>query len=163
MAYRSRYRCMHCVACRRVGVICALTHLSHLASACFACPPVTVTTTQMTMVVRLARAANRSGASKRQAMLPPSWHALLRMFVCLRGALAAMQDGMLRDALKKFGRDNWKRVADVFGDGRTDVQCQMRWQKVLNPTAVKGPWTKEVRACLARRRILFTKYMAVGC
>lgn len=27
---------------------------------------------------------------------------------------------------------------------RTDVQCLHRWQKVLNPELVKGPWTKEV-------------------
>ncbi|KAJ8449291.1 hypothetical protein Cgig2_002423 [Carnegiea gigantea] len=26
---------------------------------------------------------------------------------------------------------------------RTDVQCLHRWQKVLNPELVKGPWTKE--------------------
>uniref|UniRef100_P01104 Transforming protein Myb n=2 Tax=Avian myeloblastosis virus TaxID=11866 RepID=MYB_AVIMB len=26
---------------------------------------------------------------------------------------------------------------------RTDVQCQHRWQKVLNPELNKGPWTKE--------------------
>ncbi|RXN17988.1 transcriptional activator Myb-like isoform X3 [Labeo rohita] len=26
---------------------------------------------------------------------------------------------------------------------RTDVQCQHRWQKVLNPELIKGPWTKE--------------------
>ncbi len=26
---------------------------------------------------------------------------------------------------------------------RTDVQCLHRWQKVLNPNLVKGPWTKE--------------------
>ena len=28
-------------------------------------------------------------------------------------------------------------------EGRTDVQCLHRWQKVLNPDLVKGPWTKE--------------------
>lgn len=28
--------------------------------------------------------------------------------------------------------------------GRTDVQCLHRWQKVLNPELIKGPWTKEV-------------------
>ncbi|KAI4377991.1 hypothetical protein MLD38_015537 [Melastoma candidum] len=27
--------------------------------------------------------------------------------------------------------------------GRTDVQCLHRWQKVLDPNLVKGPWTKE--------------------
>ena len=28
-------------------------------------------------------------------------------------------------------------------EGRTDVQCLHRWQKVLNPELTKGPWTKE--------------------
>ncbi|KAK7819017.1 transcription factor myb3r-5, partial [Quercus suber] len=27
--------------------------------------------------------------------------------------------------------------------GRRDVQCLHRWQKVLNPDLVKGPWSKE--------------------
>ncbi|KAM7508683.1 hypothetical protein LguiA_019136 [Lonicera macranthoides] len=27
--------------------------------------------------------------------------------------------------------------------GRTDVQCLHRWQKVLNPELIKGPWLKE--------------------
>ena len=35
-------------------------------------------------------------------------------------------------------------AAEYFED-RTDVQCLHRWQKVLNPELVKGPWTKEVR------------------
>lgn len=28
---------------------------------------------------------------------------------------------------------------------RTVIQCQHRWQKVLNPEIVKGSWTKEVK------------------
>lgn len=35
--------------------------------------------------------------------------------------------------------------AECFPD-RTDVQCLHRWQKVLNPELVKGPWSKEVRS-----------------
>jgi myb proto-oncogene protein len=26
---------------------------------------------------------------------------------------------------------------------RTEVQCLHRWQKVLNPELIKGPWTQE--------------------
>jgi hypothetical protein len=37
---------------------------------------------------------------------------------------------------------NWKTIASYFKD-RTNVQCLHRWQKVLNPQLVKGPWTKE--------------------
>ena len=36
----------------------------------------------------------------------------------------------------------WKQIAELFKD-RTDVQCLHRWQKVLNPNLVKGPWTPE--------------------
>lgn len=28
--------------------------------------------------------------------------------------------------------------------GRSDVQCQHRWQKVVNPEIIKGYWTDEV-------------------
>jgi hypothetical protein len=37
--------------------------------------------------------------------------------------------------------------AESFPD-RTDVQCLHRWQKVLNPELVKGPWSKEVSILL---------------
>lgn len=30
-----------------------------------------------------------------------------------------------------------------FFQNRSDFQCQHRWQKVLNPELIKGPWTKE--------------------
>ena len=34
-------------------------------------------------------------------------------------------------------------AAEYFPD-RSEVQCLHRWQKVLNPDLVKGPWTPEV-------------------
>lgn len=34
-------------------------------------------------------------------------------------------------------------AAEFFPD-RSEVQCLHRWQKVLNPDLVKGPWTQEV-------------------
>lgn len=33
-------------------------------------------------------------------------------------------------------------ISKHFPD-RSDIQCQQRWQKVVNPELVKGPWTKE--------------------
>ncbi|CAL1680545.1 unnamed protein product [Lasius platythorax] len=36
----------------------------------------------------------------------------------------------------------WDIIASRFPD-RSDVQCQQRWAKVVNPELVKGPWTKE--------------------
>ena len=38
--------------------------------------------------------------------------------------------------------ERWDFIASHFPD-RADVQCQHRWQKVVNPELVKGPWTKE--------------------
>lgn len=39
--------------------------------------------------------------------------------------------------------EKWDVIAELFPD-RSDVQCQQRWTKVVNPELVKGPWTKEV-------------------
>eukprot|EP00049_Salpingoeca_infusionum_P004416 m.79014 g.79014 ORF g.79014 m.79014 type:complete len:655 (-) comp12553_c0_seq1:158-2122(-) len=52
------------------------------------------------------------------------------------------EDALLRSAVGAYQGKNWKAIAELF-EGRTDVQCLHRWQKVLNPDLVKGPWTKE--------------------
>ncbi|KAJ4908530.1 myb domain protein 3r-4 [Raphanus sativus] len=52
------------------------------------------------------------------------------------------KDEILKKAVHNFKGKNWKKIAEYFKD-RTDVQCLHRWQKVLNPELVKGPWTKE--------------------
>lgn len=39
---------------------------------------------------------------------------------------------------------DWKAISLNFTiPPRTEYQCQQRWQKVLNPELIKGPWTKE--------------------
>jgi len=52
------------------------------------------------------------------------------------------EDSRLRELVDRYGGKNWKRIAEHF-DNRTDVQCLHRWQKVLNPEMVKGPWLDE--------------------
>ncbi|KAM9333826.1 myb-related protein A [Pholidichthys leucotaenia] len=52
------------------------------------------------------------------------------------------EDEKLKKLVEQHGTDSWKLIATFF-PGRTDGQCQHRWQKVLNPELVKGPWTKE--------------------
>ncbi|GMI81431.1 C-MYB-LIKE TRANSCRIPTION FACTOR 3R-1, MYB DOMAIN PROTEIN 3R1, A. thaliana MYB domain protein 3R1 [Hibiscus trionum] len=59
-----------------------------------------------------------------------------------KGQWTAEEDEILRDAVQRFKGKNWKKIAECFKD-RTDVQCLHRWQKVLNPELVKGPWSKE--------------------
>ncbi|XP_042504206.1 uncharacterized protein LOC122081242 isoform X2 [Macadamia integrifolia] len=56
-------------------------------------------------------------------------------------------DEILTKAVEYFKGKNWKGIAEFF-PGRTDVQCLHRWQKVLNPELVKGPWTKEEDDCI---------------
>jgi hypothetical protein len=64
----------------------------------------------------------------------------------LRGKWTAVEDDLLKGAVKEYGGKNWRRIASRI-EGRTDVQCLHRWQKVLRPGLIKGPWTKEVRSC----------------
>jgi hypothetical protein len=59
------------------------------------------------------------------------------------GVLRA-QDDQLRAMVKLHGGRNWKKIAEDLVN-KTDVQCLHRWQKVLNPELVKGPWRKEAR------------------
>ena len=54
------------------------------------------------------------------------------------------EDEMLRAAVAAIGPRNWKRISQEFlKESRSDVQCLHRWQKVLRPGLVKGPWTRE--------------------
>ncbi|KAM8946658.1 transcriptional activator Myb isoform 2-T2 [Pelodytes ibericus] len=52
------------------------------------------------------------------------------------------EDEKLKTLVEQNGTEDWKVIAS-FLPNRTDVQCQHRWQKVLNPELIKGPWTKE--------------------
>ncbi|XP_077210049.1 transcription factor MYB3R-1-like [Tasmannia lanceolata] len=59
-----------------------------------------------------------------------------------KGQWTAEEDTLLCHAVQRYNGKNWKKIAEFFTD-RTDVQCLHRWQKVLNPELVKGPWSKE--------------------
>ncbi|XP_019438403.1 PREDICTED: myb-related protein 3R-1-like isoform X1 [Lupinus angustifolius] len=59
-----------------------------------------------------------------------------------KGQWTPEEDEILSQAVQRFKGKNWKKIAECFKD-RTDVQCLHRWQKVLNPELVKGPWSKE--------------------
>uniref|UniRef100_A0AAY4AUZ3 Transcriptional activator Myb n=1 Tax=Denticeps clupeoides TaxID=299321 RepID=A0AAY4AUZ3_9TELE len=51
------------------------------------------------------------------------------------------EDEKLKKLVEHHGTEDWKVIASFLN--RTDVQCQHRWQKVLRPRTIKGPWTKE--------------------
>ncbi|KAK4755320.1 hypothetical protein SAY87_009077 [Trapa incisa] len=59
-----------------------------------------------------------------------------------KGGWTPQEDETLRSAVATYKGKNWKRIAEAFSD-RSEVQCLHRWQKVLNPDLVKGPWTQE--------------------
>ncbi|KAJ4880667.1 Myb-related protein 3R-1 [Raphanus sativus] len=59
-----------------------------------------------------------------------------------KGQWTPQEDQVLCKAVERFQGKNWKKIAECVKD-RTDVQCLHRWQKVLNPELVKGPWSKE--------------------
>eukprot|EP00038_Savillea_parva_P018071 m.22370 g.22370 ORF g.22370 m.22370 type:complete len:566 (-) comp3977_c0_seq1:112-1809(-) len=59
-----------------------------------------------------------------------------------KGRWKKEEDETLKRAVSQHKGKAWKKVSEYFPD-RTDVQCLHRWQKVLNPELVKGPWTKE--------------------
>ncbi|XP_047036496.1 transcriptional activator Myb isoform X2 [Helicoverpa zea] len=58
-----------------------------------------------------------------------------------RGRWTKEEDKKLKAYVKMYN-ENWDLISAEFAD-RSDVQCQQRWTKVVNPELVKGPWTKE--------------------
>ncbi|XP_056886921.1 v-myb avian myeloblastosis viral oncogene homolog-like 2b isoform X2 [Takifugu flavidus] len=52
------------------------------------------------------------------------------------------EDDKLKALVQKLGTSDWKSIAS-FIPNRTELQCQHRWCKVLDPELIKGPWTKE--------------------
>lgn len=51
------------------------------------------------------------------------------------------EDAALQLLVDQYG-ERWDNIAKCLKD-RTDIQCQQRWTKVVNPELIKGPWTKE--------------------
>lgn len=64
------------------------------------------------------------------------------MKVSARGNWTPEEDEALRRAVEMYSGRNWKKISDQISS-RTDVQCLHRWQKVLRPGLIKGPWTPE--------------------
>ncbi|XP_022250273.1 myb-related protein A-like isoform X5 [Limulus polyphemus] len=59
-----------------------------------------------------------------------------------KGRWSKDEDEKLKMLVEKHGSDDWACIASFFPD-RNELQCQQRWQKVVSPDLVKGPWTKE--------------------
>ncbi|XP_065072115.1 myb-related protein A-like isoform X1 [Rhopilema esculentum] len=61
---------------------------------------------------------------------------------CSKERWSSEEDEKLKKLCLVIGTDDWSVISSHF-PFRTDVQCQQRWEKVLNPSLVKGAWTKE--------------------
>lgn len=65
----------------------------------------------------------------------------VRKFQPTKSRWTKEEDVKLKHLVEEF-QENWAAIAQHFPQ-RTDLQCQQRWHKVVNPELVKGPWTKE--------------------
>ena len=87
-----------------------------------------------------AAAAKTANSRKRRKMVNPETGMLKE--VVKEGRWTKEEDNLLRVAVEAVGPRNWKLIAtEYMSGGRTDVQCLHRWQKVLQPGLVKGPWS----------------------
>ena len=56
------------------------------------------------------------------------------------------EDDRLRSSIEGMPskKMDWNAVsAGIFYGARTPAQCQSRWEKVIKPGLVKGPWTSK--------------------
>jgi hypothetical protein len=59
-----------------------------------------------------------------------------------RRSWTADEDHALSVAVAKYGAKSWKRTTTYVKD-RDHSQCLQRWRKTLDPTLIKGFWSKE--------------------
>ncbi len=54
------------------------------------------------------------------------------------------EDDRLREFINSHnGLKDWSSISKYVGNNRTDAQCQHRWERFLDPSITKGPWTDE--------------------
>ncbi|CAF1614996.1 unnamed protein product [Rotaria magnacalcarata] len=54
------------------------------------------------------------------------------------------EDDRLREFISSHhDLKDWSCISKYVGNGRTDAQCQHRWERFLDPSITKGPWTDE--------------------
>jgi hypothetical protein len=63
---------------------------------------------------------------------------------------SAMEDQRLIAGVRRFGFENWSRVARFVGNNRTRSQTSQRWQRGLDPRISRDHWTKEQEQELMR-------------
>jgi hypothetical protein len=56
---------------------------------------------------------------------------------------SSVEDQRLIAGIRRFGFDNWSRVAHFIGNNRTRSQTSQRWQRGLDPRICRDSWPKE--------------------
>eukprot|EP01118_Nematostelium_gracile_P008682 TRINITY_DN2878_c0_g1_i1.p1 TRINITY_DN2878_c0_g1~~TRINITY_DN2878_c0_g1_i1.p1 ORF type:complete len:222 (-),score=60.22 TRINITY_DN2878_c0_g1_i1:186-851(-) len=59
------------------------------------------------------------------------------------------EDMKLLELKRKLGDLSWAKIAQHM-DERSPSQCYQRWHRVLNPSILKGPWSKEETEILSK-------------
>lgn len=84
-----------------------------------------------------------SAAGSSPAASSPSHRRMTGPIRRAKGGWTPEEDETLKHAVELHKGRSWKKIAESV-QGRTEVQCLHRWQKVLNPELVKGSWAPEV-------------------
>lgn len=58
-----------------------------------------------------------------------------------RRAWSLQDDCKLKEAVSRFGTNNWSRVSEFVGGGRGKAQCSQRWARCLDPRMSHDAWT----------------------
>ena len=58
------------------------------------------------------------------------------------------EDKRLTMGVHKYGSSDWDSVARFVGNNRTRAQCAQRWERTLDPSISKDPWTPEEEKAL---------------
>ncbi|OHS92798.1 Myb-like DNA-binding domain containing protein [Tritrichomonas foetus] len=53
------------------------------------------------------------------------------------------EDDRLLVAVSLFGYDNWSKISQFVGSGRSRAHCLQRWIRTLNPFISSEPWSQE--------------------
>ena len=64
-----------------------------------------------------------------------------------KGRWSKEEDEQLRRAVATRGDHQWRLISQLV-PGRSPIQCLHRWDKILKPGLVKGPWTSSEDAIL---------------
>ena len=58
------------------------------------------------------------------------------------------EDKRLTMGVCKYGTSDWDAIAHFVGNNRTRAQCAQRWERTLDPSISKEPWTLEEEKAL---------------